>query len=176
MSIMNNHLLSAVGSFGLGTAHSMVMKAWREYQRCVNAGSDDDHRDAAINCAITLWHLNDWVWNGIAVSARDKLEVKQLLGVTGRRLEKDDLVKWAVTSCPELKVCQSICNGTKHVVCLGITEARLTPADVQKPAEEGKVLGRLEIVDAGGVRDGIQVLYKGFEFWHHHATNDNVLL
>lgn len=70
--------------------------------------------------------------------------MKQLLGVTGRRLEKDDLVKWAVTSCPELKVCQSICNGSKHVVCLGITEARMTPADVQNSTEEGKVLERNE--------------------------------
>ena len=54
MSIIYNHLLSALGSFGLGTAYSMVMKASREYQRCTNAGSDDDRRDSAINCAITL--------------------------------------------------------------------------------------------------------------------------
>lgn len=175
MSVMNDHLLSATGSFGLESAHSMVLKAWREYQRCTNAGSNDDRRDAAINCAITLWHMNDWVWNGIAASARDKLELKALLGATGRRLEKDDLVKWAVSACPELNVCQSICNGSKHVVCLGITEARMTPDDDQKTSGGEKAVGRLEIVDAGGVRDGIEVLYKAFEFWHHHATNDNVL-
>ncbi|MFM0072603.1 hypothetical protein PQQ86_15715 [Paraburkholderia sediminicola] len=175
MSVMSNHLLSATGSFGLNTAHSMVKKAWREYQRCTNAASNDDRRDAAINCAITLWHMNDWVWNGIAAAARDKPELKDLLGVTGRRLTKDDLVKWAVSACPELNVCQSICNGSKHVVCAGITAARMTPDDVDKTSEVENAVGRLEIIDDEGVRDGIEVLYKAFEFWYHHATNDNVL-
>jgi hypothetical protein len=175
MSIMSNHLLSATGSFGLESAYSMVAKASREYQRCTKAQSNDDRRDAAINCAITLWHMNDWVWNGISATARDKPELKKLLGVTGRRLKQDDLVKWAVSACPELNVCQSICNGSKHVVCVGITEARMTSDKDQKTSEGEQALGRLQIVDDGGVRDGIEVLYKAFLFWHHHASNDNVL-
>lgn len=168
MGIMKNHLQSATGSFGLESAYSMVMKASREYQRCTGAGSNDDRRDAAINCAITLWHLNDWVWNGISKSSRGKPELTELLGVTGRRAEKDDLVKWATSSCPELNLCQSICNGSKHVVCVGIKGARMAPGG------DG-VLNVLEIVDDSGVRDGIQVLQTALEFWHHHATNDNVL-
>lgn len=176
MSVMNSHLLSATGSFGLESAHSMILKARREYQRCKNARSTDDRRDAAINCAITLWHMNDWVWNGIAASARDNLALKSLLGVTGRRLERDDLVRWAVSACPELNVCQSICNGSKHVVCVGITEARMTPDDDPKTSEEEKAIGRLEIVDDGGVRDGIKVLYRAIEFWHYHATENTHVL
>ena len=174
MAVMNNHLLSATGSFGLVSAQSMVSKAWREYQRCTRAGSDDDRRDAAINCAITLWHLNDWVWSGISASGREKPELRSLLGVTDRRLKQDDLVKWAVGACPELSICQSICNGSKHVVCEGIT-ARMAPANSAQASQDQHAVARLEIVDAAGVRDGIEVLCKAFEFWHHHATNENVL-
>ncbi len=51
----------------------------------------------------------------------------------------------------------------------------MTPGSDQKTSEGEKTVGHLEIVDAGGVRDGIEVLYKAIEFWHRHATNDNVL-
>ncbi|HEL4296291.1 TPA: hypothetical protein UM674_000213 [Stenotrophomonas maltophilia] len=175
MSAMNDHLLSATGSFGLETACSMLKKASREYRRCTTSETEDDMRDAAINCAITLWHMNDWAWNGIANSSKDKPEIKSLLGVTGRRIAKDDLVKWAVASCPELNVCQSICNGSKHVVCTGITEARMIADESCESDDDAKVLSRLEIVDTEGVRDAKKVLFTALCFWNHHATNEGVL-
>ena len=175
MAIMENHLWSAMGSFGLNSSYDMIKKAWREYERCTKSENDDDRRDAAINCAITLWHMNDWVWNGIAKYGRTKDEIRTLLGVTRPRAEIDDLVKWAVGGCPELAICQSICNGSKHVVCLGIKEARLTSSNPNPP--DGKTTpGRLEIVDgAGNTLDATDVLRKAFDFWYHHATNAHVL-
>jgi hypothetical protein len=169
MSIIESHLLSATGSFGFTSAYAMLQKASREYSRCRDAQSNDDRCDAAINAAITLWHMNDWVWNGITVAGRDKLELKRLLNVPNRSVKKDDFVSWAVSQCPELEICQSICNGSKHVVCRGITEARMTSAN-------GQALGRLEIVDdAQAVHDAMDVLLKALTFWHYHATTEALL-
>jgi hypothetical protein len=154
MSIIEKHLLGAAASFGLKSAHDMLKKAYREHTRCANAQSDDDRRDAAINGAITLWHMNDWVWNGITESGRNRPELKTLL---------------AVRECPELEICQSICNGSKHGVCRGIAEARVTTA-------AGQHRGILEIVDhANTVHDAMDVLMKGLMFWHHHAITENLL-
>ncbi|MYM30333.1 hypothetical protein GTP58_18535 [Duganella sp. CY15W] len=175
MAIMENHLSSALGSFGLHSPYDMLKKAWREYERCTKSDNDDDRRDAAINGAITLWHMNDWVWNGITDYGRKKDEVRALLGVTGPRAEKDDLVKWAVGRCPELAICQSICNGSKHVVCIGIKEANLVSSNPNSPNVK-TTPGRLEIVDgSGNTLDAPDVLRKAFDFWYHHATNANVL-
>lgn len=169
MSIIESHLLTATGSFGFTSAYAMLKKASREFLRCQNAQSNEDRCDAAINCAITLWHMNDWVWNGITVAGRNKLELKKLLNVPNPSAKMGDLVAWAVSQCPELEICQSICNGSKHVVCKGITEARMTSAS-------GQALGRLEIVDdAKTVHDAMDVLEKALTFWHYHATTEALL-
>ncbi|MFM0616255.1 hypothetical protein PQR37_19510 [Paraburkholderia nemoris] len=52
----------------------------------------------------------------------------------------------------------------------------MTPDDDPKTSEEEKAIGRLEIVDDGGVRDGIKVLYRAIEFWHYHATENTHVL
>jgi len=176
MVAMQNHLWSATNSFGLNTAYSMVRKAWREYERCSKATNSDDRRDAAINCAITLWHMTDWVWAGIAPMAATSREVAKLLEVSGRRPEKSDLVKWALKYCPELEICQSICNGSKHVTCEAPVETKMTAPDQNERGPGRQLVAGIEIVDKDGTTHGMNVLYRAFEFWYHQASSHNVLL
>jgi hypothetical protein len=113
--IMHNTLLAANSSFGLSTAADMTHKASRDWWRYFNAQTSSDKRDAAINCAITAWHLIEWVWAAIAVAHRTSPEVSKILGVSGRPLRLEDVRDWALRECPSLEICQAICNGSKHV-------------------------------------------------------------
>lgn len=175
MATMYNHLWTATGSFGLHSAYDMVRKAWREHQRCVNATSSDDRRDAAINCAITAWHLTDWIWAGISSTTASRPEVAELLGVRGRRPEKDDFVKWAIRNCPALEICQSICNGSKHVSCRDLEATRMTAPGPKERGPGRQLVARIEIVDGSDTKDAIEVLGRVVEFWIHQATNECVL-
>lgn len=176
MATIYNSLWTATGSFGLQSGYDMVRKAWREHQRCLKAVSSDDRRDAAINCAITAWHLTDWIWAGMASGSALRPEVADLLGVRGRRPTKDDFVKWAIQSCPELAVCQSICNGSKHVAYSNLEETRMAAPDPHERAPGCQLVARIEIVDGAEVTDAIEVLAHVVDFWVRQATNECVLL
>jgi hypothetical protein len=152
----------------------MAKKAWRELRRCIDANSSDDRRDAAINCAITAWHMTDWAWVAIAANDRHNLEVAALLGVQGHQLTRDDLVKWAISECPELVICQAICNGSKHVVCNDLS-AELTAPDRDERGPGRSLVARAEILHDGSRLDAIGVLEKAVYFWARQATNDSAM-
>ncbi|MDV2987601.1 UNVERIFIED_CONTAM: hypothetical protein Q9R58_25155 [Methylobacteriaceae bacterium AG10] len=169
MSVMNSTLWSATGSFGLQDAHAMVKKAWREFERSRNADEDDNRRDAALNCAMTVWHVCDWAWAGMAAQGRWKPEFLQLLGVVGRNAKKEDFVAWAVRECPALEICQSICNGTKHVHADRAIRTKTEPG-----VQTGDPVRML--LDDGTDRDIFPILEEAVYFWIRQATNEAVML
>jgi hypothetical protein len=58
----------------------------------------------AINCAITAWHVTDWLWHDISSELKD-----------GRRWKKcQDLQDYVRKECPELNLCHQIATGSKH--------------------------------------------------------------
>jgi hypothetical protein len=63
-----------------------------------------DHVDAAINFAITAWHMTDWVW----VQHEDKL--REHFHMNCRREFQDEMRRL----CPGLAVCDVIANAAKH--------------------------------------------------------------
>lgn len=172
---MQHKLYHAVGSFGMNRATDMTAKAWRELERCRHAVTSDDRRDAAINCAITLWHMIDWVWAAIEAKKGDRLEVAEVLGVKGRKLERNDLVTWALAKCPELAICQGICTGSKHV---GADQPRQTGMGAPDPASRpGKQqVATLYVVEDGEQIDAIKVLFEALDFWTYQATQEPVIL
>lgn len=169
MSVMNFTLWSATGSFGLVDAHAMTKKAWREYQRCWNADEDDSRRDAVLNCAMTVWHVTDWAWAGLAAQGRWKPEFLELLGVVSRNVKKEDFVGWVVRECPELEICQSICNGTKHVHADRAIRTKV------EPNANSMGLARM-LLDDGTDRDILPILERAVYFWIRHATNETAML
>jgi hypothetical protein len=166
---MRETLRTAVGSFGMNNAAGQVEKAWRELERCRAATGEDDLRDAAINCAIAIWHVNDWVWTAIAQGKKDRPAVASLLGVAGRKLVKDDLVKWAVAKCPELEMVQAVCNASKHVAVIGIRYA------AAKAPSTGPGRRLLVIADANAEHDALFIFDRAIDFWVDQATNEYVL-
>lgn len=170
MGRMREKLTTAVGSFGLVSAGQQLEKAWRELERCRRAETEDDLRDSVINCAIAIWHVNDWVWAAIAQGKTERPKVMALLGVSGRKLVEGDLVKWAVTRCPELEMVQSVCNASKHVGVVGIQGAVMVVTD----ADGG---GRRPVIvdDTGAEQDALRAFDRAIDFWLDQATDQYVM-
>ena len=163
-----NTLLTAAGSFGLESGAAMIEKGWREYHRCDGATNDADRRDAGINCAITIWHINDWMWAAIAQLGRRDAEIAKYLDVSGEKISKDDLVSWAVKNCPELEICQAICNGSKHVALRGLRSTEMIASNDGADREEKKLV---VIEENNSQRSALRVYLAALEFWTHQATN-----
>jgi hypothetical protein len=172
MSVMHTTLFTATSSFGLQTAAEMAYKAQRDYHRCKQAKTSDDRRDAALNCAITAWHICEWVWAGIAKLDRRSKEIAEVLGVSGRPMNSNDVVAWALRKCPELEICQSICNGTKHVnseKSVATTMAAPDPAE-RRPGKQ--LVARAIVIGPDGVEQNIEdVLGDVVYFWLAQLTN-----
>lgn len=104
--------------FGVTTPGDMLAKLQRELDRVANASFfRQELVDHATNCALTAWHITDWVWRCRFASdskARHELEAS----CTGLRWSKrDDRFRECVTRmCPQLVLCQDIANGFKHVI------------------------------------------------------------
>jgi len=70
----------------------------------------------AFNCAVTAWHMTDWVWAELDQSQREKV---QTLAGTSCKLAATEplpLQEYARLSSPALKLCESLANGSKHCV------------------------------------------------------------
>ena len=167
MAIMYTTLWGASGSFGLQDASAMARKAFRELQRAKNAVETNDRVDAAINCAITAWHMTEWCWNGIAATNRNNQEVARYIGAV-TPLKLSDLVAWAIRECPELELCQSICNGSKHV-----KSQRPVQTKARHAGDDQNSVATLTITDGPVERDAIEVLQAAVWFWGCQATGDS---
>lgn len=163
---MRVSLPSALGSFGQITALEQLQKAERELGRCLNASSEVDLRDAAINCAISLWHINDWVWVSIAQDRNDDL-LSKLFGVSDRRVKKDDFIQWSTAKCPELNIVQSICNASKHVATIGVRRSFVINEDLGQ-----NMTFRLAIEADGKQYGAIEVFKAAIAFWQLHAADE----
>jgi hypothetical protein len=94
--------------FRIRSAHDVFAKVYREKRRFEKAGSDNEGRkdqvDAAVNFAITAWHMTDWVWQ------RQQHELCEHFGVRCLREFQDEMRR----RCPDLAVCDVIANAAKH--------------------------------------------------------------
>ena len=94
--------------FGMRSAHDIFRKLCREKQRFESAGSDNAGRnnqvDAAVNFAITAWHITDWVWR------RQEHELCKSFRVRSFREFQNEMRR----QCPDLAVCDIIANAAKH--------------------------------------------------------------
>jgi len=64
----------------------------------------------AFNCAVTAWHVTDWLWQDISPELRGKLKDK-----TGKPLKEcKDFQDYVRNACPALNLCHQIANGLKH--------------------------------------------------------------
>ncbi len=94
--------------FRMRSVHDIFRKLGREKQRFKKAGSDNEGRqdqvDAAVNFAITAWHMTDWVWG------RHEHELREYFDVSNKREFQDEMRR----RCFGLAVCDVIANAAKH--------------------------------------------------------------
>jgi hypothetical protein len=159
--------------FWVRSAHDIFRKLHREKLRFERAESDreamSDQVDAAINFAITAWHMTDWVW----VQHEDKL--RDYFHVNGSREFQDEMRR----QCPGLAVCDVIANAAKHG---GVAHTRKDRPDIETvllahPVGEGPpgaemvaVLAQRRwslIIEVDGMPQNPRALFNQiFLFWH----------
>ncbi len=109
--------------FTLATPAHMLMKLSWEIDRLREALSEPPekigymHAPAyhAFNCAVTAWHLHDWVWESIDKDGR--AELFESLGAApagGLTAFGKALMRY-----PALRICRQIATGSKHKIVRG---------------------------------------------------------
>jgi hypothetical protein len=116
----------------------------------------------AFNCAVTAWHLTDWVW-------RDLRRSKKTL--PGERLS--DFKQSCASQSPALHLCGFIANASKHG---GVRVGEITtevwvdaePARVGDPVGQplARSVWRVTVgADGYPERDAIDVFQEAFWYW-----------
>ena len=128
-------------AFGITTPSDMLAKLKREVNRVADASFlHDELVDHGNQCAITAWHITDWVWR--ARFENDTVAQDDLVAPDSNLRKKGggkyrDIPRWfkeyLTRECPELALCQDIANGFKHVIAT-IPERRESPGVVNVTA------------------------------------------
>jgi hypothetical protein len=84
--------------FDIVTSHDFLAKLEEDYDDFVK---EPHSTRLALNCAITAFHLHEWVWG-------DWLEAHNALK------DKDAFLAWIGNACPWFRTIQGLANGTKH--------------------------------------------------------------
>ena len=94
--------------FRMRSPHDIFRKLYREKQRFEKATLDEEGRadqvDAAINFAMTAWHMTDWVWGQYQQELCEFFDVSELPKFQDKMRRQ----------CSELAVCDVIANAAKH--------------------------------------------------------------
>lgn len=104
--------------FGLQTAPNLFGKLLWEQEQLDRSLSPYTYRYPSVepifhvyNCAITAWHLTDWLWESASEPQRKMLAEKFSFDCSkGRRAFAFALTR----SLPELAACRDIADGSKH--------------------------------------------------------------
>jgi hypothetical protein len=110
----------------IDSAKSLLGKLERSFDRRQVYG--EAQLDWVFDMAITAWHIVDW----------RAVETGEGLGGAKERLKK---------LCPELAVCEQLCNGAKH---LELRDPKLAPFDVSNDVRQTNDLAGIRLdVQAG---------------------------
>jgi hypothetical protein len=104
--------------FGLRSAQHLFKKLVWEHEHFRHAMAADNYRYPdpspiywAFNCAVTAWHLVDWIWADATDEQKAKLASTYGFNQADGR---DAFAKALLDLVPELAACSDIANGSKH--------------------------------------------------------------
>ena len=112
----------------------------------------------AFNCAVTAWHVTDWLWQDISPALKCDLQLRQCK-------EFQDYVR---KDCPALNLCHQIANGSKH--CLLEHQPNSTISTVISNGE-GYDYGNPVIVEGNTHHMADKVFYDAL-FWFQAFVRD----
>jgi hypothetical protein len=72
-------------------------------------GKEEDSARLALNCAITAYHLHEWVWGDWL---KTDYAVWKKLGIR----DKESFIAWLERECPGFDTLEDLANGAKHFV------------------------------------------------------------
>lgn len=151
-------------TFSLATPVDMYFKLLWEHDRLHelvhnNGGARETHY-AAINAALTAWHIADWILENVDLNELCKLEV---LGAEFPICDEDSFKRWA-TSFTQLAMCDQIANASKHAVIYRRPKPTWTWTH-RLENDVGKVF-HIPMVEDGESRMPMTlVIYQAIRFW-----------
>ena len=123
----------------------------------------------AFNCAVTAWHMTDWIW--LYVGDQERRELARKHGLA--RVDLLDFQDAIANESRALNSCRELCNGSKHRevtrkradphVRVGATWGRLSSP---RKNAEGKYGVRWEITDQAGTRPALDVFNEAADYWY----------
>ncbi len=175
-------------AFGIDTPADMLRKLQRELNRVAEASFiKQDLTDFGLNCALTAWHISDWVWQHRFKD--DPEALKTLLSRYPKLLERSNeygFKEYLTRQCPELALCQDIANGFKHVAAIPLNTRQAKGAD-DTTASATTALGlygyvadgesyRLKISSPDGKScDGVNAFNEVVRFWTQFMAEHGLL-
>lgn len=138
-------------AFGLTTPRDFLEKARRDVRRlrqrplAIMVGYNDQHEtiDQAINAAVTLWHVTDWLANSPPPAAFIQ-HAKQASG-TAKTNTYGVLRDFALKN-HDLAICHDLANGSKHLE-LDNPQATQSPGPIA-PTSSGSSQGMAAVTSA----------------------------
>lgn len=93
-------------SFGLHDSRDMLAKLRWELQNlfCRQRYDIAACKYHAFNCAVTAWHVTDWLWQDISLELKNKKQWKRI----------QDFQRDVRKECPALALCYEVGRGSKH--------------------------------------------------------------
>ena len=145
-------------AFGIETPRGMLRKLERELKRLSRATFEpQDVVDHSINCAMTAWHIVEWVWQLHFRRNQDALDaLARAAGLQtpngGGRYPPQWMADWICQCSPEIATCREIAIGSKHVI-LDPPPVRVADTDVSARPTQEFTLGT-SVLGGGDVFDG----------------------
>jgi hypothetical protein len=131
----------------------------------------------AFNCAVTAWHLADWVWNASPKDRRTDFLV--LLGATVTDNDHKDFVNFQTAirnQSRALHICRQLATGSKHMAVTTHPDPNLRAEmrwecaplrEQEMPASDPFAVDRYRLVvsDKGIERAAVDVFENAFKDW-----------
>lgn len=124
----------------------------------------------AFNCALTAWHMTDWVWAELDQDQRERIQ--KCAGTNFKLVETcaKPLQEFARCRSPALKLCELIANGSKHRV-LRNPDPRVS---TKMTDGEGADYGNPVVIEDGKETWVGDVLCQAALWWGTFLTDWNV--
>jgi hypothetical protein len=155
-------LPSVPQTFAVEDAKDMVEKLWWEIESFRDEVNLEHKLWRAFNCAVTAWHITDWLWNEVCGDAGVSRDLAQFQTAVQDR-------------CREVRLCRHIANASKHGgVDRGYDpeiEVIVEAKDEPVPFEEVGHSQHWEIIisDHGSKTDALVLFYRVYQFWNHEV-------
>lgn len=153
-------------TFAVSTPADLIEKlAWEIRQ--LESHDEADCQGAtykALNCAVTAWHMADWVFESC-----DRPRLDYLSTLAGRRISKKvDLQNWCRASEAAVGMCQQIATATKHAFVKDYPDAMLhalPQLEVRHGVDGGDVWLRLVISRGRDTYAPVEIFWRAEAFW-----------